>query len=90
MYLNRQLRHACYLAWYAADRIKTLMDGSVGMCDQVAPYALINFQMGIWEEQIIHGSTECLHLLDSSISEEIYCILYPVGAGGRSTLRWMI
>ena len=44
-------------------RIKILMDDLVGMCNQLEPYGLVDFEMGIWEEQIIDVFIEGLDLL---------------------------
>ena len=44
-------------------RIKMLMDDLVGMCNQLEPYGLVDFEMGIWEEQIIDVFIEGLDLL---------------------------
>ncbi len=46
--------------------ITILMDALVGMCDQLEPYGLVDFEMGIWEEQITHLFTVCLDLLRPS------------------------
>ena len=43
--------------------IKMLMEDLVGMCDKLQPYGLVDFEMGLWEEQIIQVFIECLDLL---------------------------
>ncbi|KIW75625.1 hypothetical protein Z517_10367 [Fonsecaea pedrosoi CBS 271.37] len=47
----------------SASSITSLMDDLVGMCDQLEQYGLVDFEMGIWEEQIVHIFTVCLDLL---------------------------
>src|ERR1700712_343503 len=50
----------------SADTIKSLMDDLVGWCDHLEPYGLVDFEMGIWEEQITHIFIVCLDLLPPS------------------------
>lgn len=33
------------------------------MCDQLEQYGLVDYEMGIWEEQITHIFAVCLELL---------------------------
>lgn len=47
----------------SAAAITNLVDDLVGMCDQLEQYGLVDFEMGIWEEQITHIFTVCLDLL---------------------------
>ncbi|EXJ67525.1 uncharacterized protein A1O5_09538 [Cladophialophora psammophila CBS 110553] len=44
----------------SADTIKSLMDDLVDIGDKPEPYSLVDFEMGFWEEEIIHVLTECL------------------------------
>lgn len=36
------------------------------MCDQIEVHGLVDFELGIWEEQITHIFTVCLDLLPRS------------------------
>ncbi len=47
----------------SADYITRLMDDLVAMCDQIEQHGLVDFEMGVWEEQIMHIFTACLDLL---------------------------
>ncbi len=47
----------------AAETIKRLVDDVVSMCDQLEGYGLVDYEMGIAEEQICHIFTLCLNLL---------------------------
>ncbi|OAP56854.1 hypothetical protein AYL99_08966 [Fonsecaea erecta] len=47
----------------SASTMTSLMDDLVTLCDQLEQYGLVDFEMGIWEEQIIHIFTVCLNLL---------------------------
>lgn len=47
----------------SADAITNLVDELVGFCDQIETYGLVDFEMGIWEEQITHIFTVCLEIL---------------------------
>ena len=46
-----------------AENIKRLVDDVVTMCDQLEVYGLVDYEMGIAEEQICHIFTLCLNLL---------------------------
>jgi hypothetical protein len=46
-----------------ADMIRSLMDELVDIGDVLEPYGLVDFEMGIWEEQIVYIFTVCLDLL---------------------------
>ncbi|MCJ1361512.1 hypothetical protein MMC16_000612 [Acarospora aff. strigata] len=37
----------------------------VRLCDSMERHGLVDYQMGVWEEEIINVLTECLNLLDS-------------------------
>ena len=50
----------------SSETINSLMDDLVGMCDQLEAYGLVDFEMGIWEEQITHIFIICLDLLPAS------------------------
>lgn len=43
-----------------------LVDELIAFCDTLEPYGLVDFEMGIWEEQITHIFTICLDLLPRS------------------------
>ncbi|EXJ79709.1 hypothetical protein A1O3_07992 [Capronia epimyces CBS 606.96] len=47
----------------SADAITSLLDDLVDLCDQLEQYALVDYEMGIWEEQITHIFMVCLDLL---------------------------
>ncbi|KIW71580.1 hypothetical protein PV04_03727 [Phialophora macrospora] len=53
----------------SAGSITSLMDELVALCDELEPYGLVDFEMGIWEEQIIHIFTSCLQLLPPGESD---------------------
>jgi len=40
-----------------------LVEELITLCDTLEPYGLVDFEMGIWEEQITHIFTVCLDLL---------------------------
>lgn len=50
----------------SAEAITELANELIGLCDQLEQYGLVDFEMGIWEEQIIHILTLCLDLLPRS------------------------
>jgi hypothetical protein len=53
----------------SAGAITSLMDELVALCDELEPYGLVDFEMGIWEEQITHIFTACLQLLPPGDSD---------------------
>lgn len=38
-------------------------DQLVALCDQIEQYGLVDYELGIWEEQILHLFSTCLDLL---------------------------
>ncbi|KAI1617501.1 hypothetical protein EDD36DRAFT_3265 [Exophiala viscosa] len=50
----------------SSDNIVNVVDELIGLCDQVEQYGLVDFEIGIWEEQITHIFTVCLDLLPRS------------------------
>jgi hypothetical protein len=46
-----------------SEKITNMVHELIGMCDQLEQYGLVDFEMGIWEEQIVHIFTVCLDLL---------------------------
>ena len=53
----------------SADAIQDLVNKLIGLCDQLEKYGLVDYEMGIWEEQIIDALTQCLDLLPQSQSQ---------------------
>lgn len=43
--------------------IRNLIDKLVSWCDQIEKYGLVDYEMGIWEEQIVDVFIQCLDLL---------------------------
>lgn len=39
------------------------MDKLIQLCDQIEKYGLVDYELGIWEEQIVGVFTQCLDLL---------------------------
>ncbi|KIW57422.1 hypothetical protein PV05_05972 [Exophiala xenobiotica] len=50
----------------SGETIAHLVDELVNLCDQLEQYGLVDFELGIWEEQITHIFTVCLDLLPRS------------------------
>jgi len=49
--------------YLSATNIQDLVEKLVQLCDQIEKYGLVDYEMGIWEEQIIDIFIECLDLL---------------------------
>lgn len=47
----------------SAAAITSLIDHLVQQCDQLEKYGLVDYEMGIWEEQITSIFIQCLDLL---------------------------
>lgn len=47
----------------SAGAITSLIDHLVQQCDQLEKYGLVDYEMGIWEEQITSIFIQCLNLL---------------------------
>ncbi len=64
------------------DTITRLMQQVTGLCDTLQPYGLVDYEIGLWEEQIVRVFTACLDVLQSPR-------YYPVceKSGTSSTLR---
>ncbi|CAI7647954.1 unnamed protein product [Penicillium viridicatum] len=48
------------------DRMETMGKDLIQLCDQLEPHGLVDYQMGIWEEEILSVLGQCLDLMDSS------------------------
>ncbi|KAJ5504820.1 hypothetical protein N7463_007694 [Penicillium fimorum] len=47
------------------DRMETMGRDLIQLCDQLEPHGLVDYQMGIWEEEILSVLGQCLDLMDS-------------------------
>ncbi|CAI7654146.1 unnamed protein product [Penicillium glandicola] len=47
------------------DRMDSMGRDLIQLCDQLEPHGLVDYQMGIWEEEILSVLGECLDLMDS-------------------------
>ncbi|KAK5094906.1 hypothetical protein LTR70_003779 [Exophiala xenobiotica] len=47
----------------SAAKIQDLVDQLIQLCDQIEKYGLVDYEMGIWEEQIVAVFTQCLDIL---------------------------
>lgn len=47
----------------SSEKIHTIIDELLSLCDQLEPYGLVDYEMGIAEEQITHIFTVCLDML---------------------------
>lgn len=43
--------------------IQSMVDELVGLADSIEKYGLVDYEMGVWEEQIVSIFTQCLDLL---------------------------
>ncbi|KAK9860052.1 hypothetical protein MYU51_010277 [Penicillium brevicompactum] len=48
------------------DRMETMGTGLIQLCDQLEQHGLVDYQMGIWEEEILSVLGQCLDLMDGS------------------------
>ncbi|KAJ5778955.1 hypothetical protein N7457_006675 [Penicillium paradoxum] len=47
------------------DRMENMGRDLIQLCDQLEPHGLVDYQMGIWEEEILSILGQCLDLMDS-------------------------
>ena len=47
----------------SSENMTDLVDELISFCNHLEQYGLVDFEMGIWEEQIIHIFSVCLDLL---------------------------
>ncbi|KAJ0413875.1 hypothetical protein BJY00DRAFT_48599 [Aspergillus carlsbadensis] len=47
------------------DAMETLGRELIRICDQMEPHGLVDYQMGIWEEEILSALDQCLDLIES-------------------------
>lgn len=40
-----------------------MVDELVSLCDQIEQHGLVDYDLGVWEEQIVNIFSECLDLL---------------------------
>ena len=43
-----------------------MIDELVKLCDEIEPHGLVDYEMGVWEEQIVNVFMQCLDLLPAS------------------------
>ncbi len=51
------------LDFLSATDIQELIEKLIQLCDQIEKYGLVDYEMGLWEEQIVDIFTRCLDLL---------------------------
>jgi hypothetical protein len=47
----------------STETLTHMVDELITMCDHLEPHGLVDFEMGLWEEQITHIFTLCIDLL---------------------------
>ena len=47
-------------------KMTSMIDDLIKLCDNIDQYGLIDYEMGVWEEQIVHVFSQCLDLLQSA------------------------
>jgi len=47
----------------SATKIQELIEQLIQLCDQIEKYGLVDYEMGIWEEQVVAIFTQCLDIL---------------------------
>lgn len=49
--------------YLSANAIQNLVEKLIQLCDQIEKFGLVDYEMGIWEEQIVDIFVQCLNLL---------------------------
>jgi hypothetical protein len=45
-----------------ADKLHAMVEELIGLIDNVEQHGLVDYDMGVWEDQIVHIFTQCLDL----------------------------
>ncbi|KAJ5545440.1 hypothetical protein N7461_007744 [Penicillium sp. DV-2018c] len=59
---NQQPAHTSFIR---RDRMESMGRDLIQLCDQLEPHGLVDYQMGIWEEEILSVLSQCLDLMES-------------------------
>ncbi|EED12468.1 conserved hypothetical protein [Talaromyces stipitatus ATCC 10500] len=62
---HRQPLQALPATMLNADTMERMGQELIRLCDQVEPHGLVDYQMGIWEEEILDILGQCLDLIES-------------------------
>ncbi|RMJ24609.1 hypothetical protein PHISP_04528 [Aspergillus sp. HF37] len=69
----------------APDALEDLGSGLIQLCDKMEQHGLVDYQMGIWEEEILCILTQCLDLMESRPDVlEGHTVAAAAAAGTRS------
>ncbi|KAJ5139282.1 uncharacterized protein N7515_004130 [Penicillium bovifimosum] len=59
---NQQPSHTSLIR---RERMESMGRDLIQLCDQLEPHGLVDYQMGIWEEEILSVLSQCLDLMES-------------------------
>ena len=45
-----------------AKQLQAMVEDLISLCDNIEQHGLVDYDMGVWEEQILHVFTQCLDL----------------------------
>ncbi|KAJ5302166.1 hypothetical protein N7508_007029 [Penicillium antarcticum] len=57
--------HPSHISLIRRDRLEAMGKDLIRLCDQLEQHGLVDYQMGIWEEEILSVLGQCLDLMDS-------------------------
>jgi hypothetical protein len=66
--------HPSHISLLRRDRLETMGKDLIQLCDQLEQHGLVDYQMGIWEEEILSGTVHHHHLHSIS-NQAIYIVL---------------
>lgn len=67
--------------------LQRLGDELIPLCNGVDEWGLVDYEMGVWEEQIIDSKFNILRLLMETSSDEFLCLTLPASYSTRSLSR---
>jgi hypothetical protein len=60
--LNVIAGHPSHISLLRRDRLEAMGKDLIQLCDQLEQHGLVDYQMGIWEEEILSGIVHHYHL----------------------------
>jgi hypothetical protein len=67
--------HPSHISLLRRDRLEAMGKDLIQLCDQVEQHGLVDYQMGIWEEEILSGIVYNPHITHRTSNERNYIVL---------------
>ncbi|KAJ5657947.1 uncharacterized protein N7484_001596 [Penicillium longicatenatum] len=73
-------RQSSQVSLLSRDRMEVMGKSLIQLCDQLEQHGLVDYQMGIWEEEILCVLGQCLDLLESKPEVRLAAVPEPTAA----------